>query len=187
MLEYICIFGKEDEQVTREIMEWVKTIVVSVVIALIITTFIRPTLVKGHSMYPTLEPYNYLIINKIPYMLHEPERGDIVVFKSHLQTLDGKEKDLIKRVVAIEGDEISIKDGRVYVNDAEVKEQYINGGYTPGNVDLTVPEGMVFVMGDNRQNSLDSRDGRVGPVEIDTIRGKVLVRLFPFSQVGKVE
>ncbi len=168
-------------------MEWVKTIVVSVVIALIITTFIRPTLVKGQSMYPTLEPYNYLIINKIPYMMHEPEHGDIVVFKSHLKSLDGKEKDLIKRVVAVEGDEISVEDGRVYVNGVEVEEEYINGNYTPGDINLTIPEGMVFVMGDNRQNSLDSRDGRVGPVEIDTIRGKVLVRLFPFSKLGKVE
>lgn len=172
---------------TKEIFEWVKTIVISIVIALVITTFIRPTLVKGYSMYPTLEPYNYLIINKIPYMLHEPQRGDIVVFKSHLKTIDGKEKDLIKRVVAIEGDTVEIKDGRVYVNGQEISENYINGSYTPGELNITIPEGKVFVMGDNRQNSLDSRDERVGPVEIETIRGKVLVRLFPFTKIGKVQ
>lgn len=171
----------------KEIFEWIKTIVISIIIALVITTFIRPTLVKGHSMYPTLEPNNYLIINKIPYMLHEPERGDIIVFESHLKTIDGKEKDLIKRVIAVEGDEVVIKNGRVYVNGVELKEDYINGTYTPGEVRMIVPEGKVFVMGDNRENSLDSRDEKVGLVDTDKIRGKVLVRLFPFSKIGKVD
>jgi len=173
--------------VAKEIFEWIKTIVISVAIALVITMFIRPTLVKGHSMYPTLEPNNYLIINKIPYMLHKPERGDIVVFKSHLKADDGKEKDLIKRVIAVEGDHLEIKDGVTYVNGKKIKEDYINGDFTSGEVEIDVPEDKVFVMGDNRQNSLDSRDSRVGPVEIDTIRGKVLVRLFPFNKIGKVD
>ncbi len=171
----------------KEVFEWIKTIVISIVIALIITTFIRPTLVRGQSMYPTLEENNYLIINKIPYMIHEPERGDIVVFKSHLTTADGKEKDLIKRVVAVEGDEIVIEEGRIYINGEELDEDYINGSYTPGSVEMTIPKDHVFVMGDNRQNSLDSRDPKVGPVEVDSIRGKVLVRLFPFNKIGKVE
>ncbi len=171
----------------KEIFEWIKTIIISIVIALVITTFIRPTLVRGHSMYPTLEPNNYLIINKIPYMIHEPEHGDIIVFKSHLETLDGKEKDLIKRVIAVEGDEIVVKDGEIYVNGEKLEEDYINGDYTSGDIELNVPQDHVFVMGDNRQNSLDSRDSRVGPVEIDTIRGKVLVRLFPFDEIGKVK
>jgi signal peptidase I len=78
-------------------------------------------------MYPTLEPNNYLIINKIPYTLGEPSRGDIVVFKSHLLTEDGKEKDLIKRVIAVPGDHLLIESGRVYVNDVEIDESYING------------------------------------------------------------
>lgn len=171
----------------REIFEWVKTIVVSVVIALVITTFIRPTLVKGQSMYPTLEPNNYLIINKIPYMMHKPERGDIVVFKSHLKTDEGKEKDLIKRVIAVEGDNVVIKDGIIYINGQKLEEDYINGDFTSGDVEVSVPEGKVFVMGDNRQNSLDSRDPKVGNVDIKTIIGKVLVRLFPFNEIGKVK
>ncbi|WP_432665745.1 signal peptidase I [Wukongibacter baidiensis] len=171
----------------REIFEWIKTIVVAVVIALVITTFIRPTLVKGQSMYPTLEPNNYLIINKIPYMMHKPERGDIVVFKSHLKTDDGKEKDLIKRVVAVAGDNVVIKDGVTYINGEKQNEGYINGDFTSGDVEVEVPEGKVFVMGDNRQNSLDSRDPRVGNVDIETIIGKVLVRLFPFNEIGKVK
>jgi signal peptidase I len=173
--------------VVKEIFEWIKTIIISIVIALVITTFIRPTLVKGQSMYPTLEPNNYLIINKIPYIIHEPERGDIIVFKSSLKTLDGKEKDLIKRVIAIEGDRIAVKDGKLYINGEEIKEDYINGDFTTGDIELQVPEDQVFVMGDNRGNSLDSRDPRVGTVDIHTIRGKVLVRLFPFNKIGKVD
>jgi signal peptidase I len=173
--------------VKKEIFEWVKTIVISVIIALMITMFIRPTLVKGHSMYPTLEPNNYLIINKIPYMIHEPERGDIVVFKSSLKTLNGKEKDLIKRVIAVEGDELVVNDGKTYLNGEEIKENYINENYTGGEVDIKVPKGQVFVMGDNRGNSLDSRDERVGTVDVHTIRGKVLVRLFRFNKIGAVE
>lgn len=171
----------------KEIVEWIKTIILSVIIAMIITTFIRPTLVKGSSMYPTLNEYDYLIINKIPYMLHEPEQGDIVVFKSHLTTPDGKEKDLIKRVIGVPGDRIQISNGHVFVNGKDLKEPYINGNYTPMDIDLVVHDNRIFVMGDNRPNSLDSRDERVGPVEINKIRGKVLVRLYPFSKIGKVD
>ncbi len=169
----------------REVLEWIKTIIISVVVALVITVFIRPTLVKGYSMYPTLDQYDYLIINKIPYMMHEPERGDIVVFKSHLKTTNGKEKDLIKRVIGIAGDRVKVANGKVYLNGKELNESYIYGDYTPGEVDLEVPEGMIFVMGDNRENSLDSRDERVGPIELEALRGKVFVRLYPFTKIGK--
>lgn len=170
----------------KEILEWIKTIVISIIIAMLITTFIRPTLVKGYSMYPTLDEYDYLIINKIPYMLHEPERGDIVVFKSHLTTSEGKEKDLIKRVIGIPGDTIQITEGKVFVNGQLLEEDYIDGDYTTGELLLEVPEDMLFVMGDNRENSLDSRDKKVGAVPVDTVRGKVLVRLFPFDKIGKI-
>jgi len=171
----------------HEIMEWGKTILLSIAIAFIITLFVRPTLVKGYSMYPTLEPNNYLVINKIPYTLGKPSRGDIVVFKSHLLTEDGREKDLIKRVIAVPGDHLKIVGGRVYVNDVELDESYINGSFTRGKMDITVPSEKIFVMGDNREKSLDSRDSRVGPVKLEMIRGRVIVRLFPFDEIGSVD
>ncbi|SHJ90815.1 signal peptidase I [Tepidibacter formicigenes] len=168
----------------KEIIEWVKTIAISLVIAFVITQFIRPTLVKGYSMYPTLEENDYLIINRIPYTTHEPSRGDIVVFKSHLTQENGKEKDLVKRVIAVPGDKIKIISGKVYVNDKEIKEPYINGDYTDGYIDTIVPEGFVFAMGDNRPNSLDSRDPRVGMVSEDNIIGRAFIRLYPLNKVG---
>lgn len=170
------------------IKEWAKTIIISVVIAFVITTFIRPTLVKGYSMYPTINQYDYLIINRIPYISHEPEYGDIVVFKTNQLTVDGSEKDLIKRVIGLPGDVIEIKEGIVYRNGEALTEPYIYGGYTPGEMELvTIEEDKIFVMGDNRPNSLDSRDERVGEVPMSSIMGKVIVRLFPFNKIGTVD
>ncbi len=170
------------------IKEWVKTIIISIIIAFIITTFIRPTLVKGYSMYPTIDEYDYLIINRIPYIADEPDYGDIVVFKTNQLTIDGSEKDLIKRVIGLPGDIIEIEKGVVYRNGKALDEPYIYGGSTPGELDPTVvEEGKLFVMGDNRPNSLDSRDERVGEVPMSSIQGKVMVRLFPFSKIGTIE
>ncbi len=170
----------------KEIMEWIKTIAVSIIIALLITTFIaRPTMVKQPSMYPTLHENDYLMLDKLSYRFKKPEKGDIVVFKTFLKTADGTDKALIKRVIAVAGDTIVVKDGKTYVNDEKLKEDYINGDYDRGDVDMIIPEGMVFVMGDNRQISYDSRD--LGPIEIKSIKGKVLVRLFPFNRIGMVD
>lgn len=170
----------------KEILEWLKTIIVSVVIAIVITTFIRPTLVKGESMMPTLQPNNYLIINKVTYMFSGPASGDIVVFSTELHNLDGSNKDLIKRVIGVAGDTVEIKEGKVYINGELISEEYILGNYTNGDVTLTIPEGKIFVMGDNRGNSLDSRSSEVGLVKVSDIKGKVLIRLYPFNELGVV-
>lgn len=167
-----------------EIIEWIKTIVLSLVIALIITTFVKPTIVKNYSMSPTLQENDFLIINRFLYKRSEPKRGDIVVFQSNLKTDDGKDKLLIKRVIAIPGDEIVIKDGDVFINGTILKEDYISGVYTEGNINTVVPENKIFVMGDNRDNSLDSRDDILGLVDFDLVMGKAFVRLFPFNKIG---
>lgn len=171
------------ETIKKEILEWGKTIIIAIVMALIITTFVRPTLVRGISMYPTLEENDYLLIYRQSYRNSMPEQGDVIVFKSHLLQANGKEKDLVKRVIGIEGDLIQIVDGRVYVNSQEVDEDYIYGDYTDGFVDMIVPEGHIFAMGDNRPNSLDSRDPSVGFIAMDDVIGRVFIRLFPFNKI----
>jgi len=171
----------------KTIFEFGKTIIIALVIALIITTFIKPTLVKGYSMYPTIEPYNYLIVNKIPYLTGEPSHGDIVVFKAHIYTDNGEEKDLIKRVIGVAGDVIEVKDGIVYRNGEALTEEYIYGGITPGDMTpFEVDEGYIFVMGDNRPNSLDSRDPSIGEIAVSNILGRVDLRLFPLDEIGLI-
>lgn len=171
----------------KTIFEFSKTIIIALIIALLIITFIKPTLVKGYSMYPTIEPYNYLIVNRIPYITGKPSHGDIIVFKAHVYSDTGEEKDLIKRIIGMEGDVIEIKDGVVYRNGEALEEDYIYGGITPGDMaPFTVDEGYVFVMGDNRQNSLDSRDPSVGEVAVSDVLGRVDLRLFPFDQIGLI-
>lgn len=166
------------------IIEWSKTIIISVVIALVITTFIRPTLVLEYSMHPTIEQYDYLMINKIAYKIGKPSFGDIIVFKSELLTDKGKNKQLIKRVIGLPGDTIEIHGGIVYRNGEVLDEPYINGDYTIGEIEkMLIDEGQVFVMGDNRPNSLDSRSEKVGTVSIDRITGKVFIRLYPFNKI----
>ncbi|MBU5677033.1 signal peptidase I [Alkaliphilus sp. MSJ-5] len=168
----------------NEIIEWIKTIILSLVIALIITTFVKPTIVKNYSMSPTLQENDFLIINRFLYKRSAPKRGDIVVFQSNLKTDNGKDKLLIKRVIAVPGDEMIIKEGQVYVNGTMLEEDYIPETYTEGDIDIIVPENKVFVMGDNRGNSMDSRDEILGLVDFDVIMGKAFVRLFPFNKIG---
>lgn len=169
-----------EHPVLKEIGEWIKTILVAFVVALIITQFIKPALVSGDSMYPTLKNGNFLFMNRRAYKENMPDYGDIIVFNSKLP--DGR--ILIKRVIAVEGDKIVIKDGNVYINDKLLEENYINQEYpvTDGNIEAIVPENTVFVLGDNRGNSLDSRNEYVGFVNIEDIMGKVFVRLIPFTK-----
>ncbi len=174
------------KNIKKEMIEWAKIIVTSLVIALVITHFVRPTLVQGSSMYPTLEEKDYLIINRVAYNHKEPKRGDIIVFKTDLLQSNGKEKDLVKRVIALPGDHIKITDDKVYLNGKLQDEKYVHGEKTEGDIDMVIPEGYVFAMGDNRENSMDSRDSEVGIVNENDIMGKVMVRLYPFNKIGKV-
>ena len=171
-----------------EVLEWTKVILISLIAAVAITTFIKPTLVKGESMYPTINEHDYLIINCTPYLSKNPSFGDIVVFETDYHTDSGKEKDLIKRVIGLPGDAISIKDGVVYRNHEALDEPYINGDFTPGDMnEFVVEENHLFVLGDNRSNSLDSRSKEIGVVPYEDIVGVVIVRLFPFNKIGPLE
>lgn len=175
------------EERKRELMEWLRAIVLALVVGGVLSFTIRPTLVSGNSMTPTLNDRNYLIIDKMTYRFEQPSRGDIVVFKTTLKTVDGSPKDLIKRVVGLPRDAIRITEGLVYINDQLLKESYILEAFTDGDVKVIVPEGKVFVLGDNREVSMDSRSAEIGFVPIEQIRGRILIRVLPVNDFGQVQ
>lgn len=168
--------------------EWIKDIAIAVVVGLLIIQFVKPTIVKEHSMEATLHENDYIFLSKQSYLFKEPKSGDIIVFHTHLKTADGKEKLLVKRVIGVPGDTISIQDGAVYRNGQVLDEPYTLEGYTGGYMEeITVPEKSLFVMGDNRQNSIDSRDPSVGCISEDQIVGKAFFRLYPFNAIGLIK
>lgn len=168
--------------------EWIRDIAIAVVIAALILQFVKPTIVKETSMQPTLYENHYIFISKQAYTLFgDAQRGDIVVFHTDLKTAEGDEKLLIKRIIGLPGDTISISDGLVYLNGEIYEEDYLKDGYTQGAMEeLTVPEGEFFCMGDNRLASMDSRDPHVGCVPASAIMGKAVFRLYPFNKIGRL-
>ena len=178
---------------SKNVKEWIIFLLIAIAVAFLISLFIRPTVVKQSSMEPTFNNGDYIFVSKQSYGLFggEPERGDVIVFKSHLETEDGDDKLLIKRVIGVPGDKVEIKDGYVYLNGEKLQEDYIKsqGKTTPYEEDLTsktyvVPEKSVFAMGDNREVSVDSRSVAVGFVPVDDIYGKVVFRAFPFDKIS---
>lgn len=172
----------------EELKEWVKDILIAVVVAVLILQFIMPTIVREHSMENTLHNSDYVFVSKKSYTwFGQPQRGDIIVFKSNLLLESGDNKLLVKRIIALPNDTISIADGIVYLNGEALDEPYTKDGYTLGDMaEITVPENCLFCMGDNRQNSADSRDSRVGCVPMENVKGKVVFRLLPLSDFGSV-
>ena len=166
----------------------IKDIIGAAILTAVVISFVRPTIVKQTSMQDTLNPNDYIIMHRRAYSGDkEPKRGDIVIFKSELQDENGKNKLLIKRVIGLPGDKITINDGKVYINDKEYDESYLKDGYTTGSVNnFKVPKGEYFVMGDNRVVSIDSRYSEVGCVKKDAIKGRAVLRLFPFTKIKKL-
>lgn len=164
--------------------EFVKELVIAIVIALLIMQVVKPTIVKESSMEPTLYENNYLLLARQIYRFEKPQRGDIIVFHSDLLTAGGKGKLLIKRIIGLPGDVITIANGNVYLNGNKLTEPYIKDGTTDGEIiDFEVPQGELFVMGDNRLVSVDSRSAAVGTVKLDRVLGKAFVRLYPFNKI----
>lgn len=171
-----------NNNIRKEIFEWMKSIAFAVVIAILIKTFLfNTTYVLGYSMYPTLHERDRLFTNKIVYKIGQPKRGDIVVLKAP----DDPSKDYIKRVIGLAGDIVEIIDGIVYVNGEPYKEEYIledSYTYSYENSSWKVEEGYLFVLGDNR-NKGASKDSRyLGLIPINTVKGKAIYRYFPFDE-----
>jgi len=171
----------------KEIFEWVKTIALALVLAAAITSVVAPTIVSGESMYPTLKDKDYLFINKLSYINKDPKRGDIIVFKTDLvDDESGKNKDLVKRVIGLPGEHIVIRNNQVIINDEILEEEYLDDVYTDGDIDMIISENHIFTMGDNRPNSGDSRQDYLGAIDTDDIIGRVMIRLYPFNTIGKI-
>lgn len=177
-------------QGSDSIMEWVKGAAIAIVIAVAILQFIKPTVVQQHSMEPNFHTNDYLFISKQAYKLFRgtPQLGDVIVFETDMKTTEGENKLLIKRVIGVPGDEISIYAGKVYVNGQEIDDSYTKDMTTPGDIDkLVVPSDTVFCLGDNRRISVDSRDESVGLISYDSILGKVIFRLLPMDKMGVIK
>jgi signal peptidase I len=170
----------------EEMLSWVKVIVSAFVIAIILRTFIfQMALVNQSSMDPTLHEGQMLVISKINYFVGSPQRGQIVVLKDDYQN-----KLLIKRVVGLPGETVELKDGKVYINDAELSPDYTAAPTYPYSQDQykwTLPEGEYFVMGDNRTHSRDSRASDVGMIDRKKIVGEAVFRLWPFDKLGTIK
>lgn len=155
------------------------TILPAVVIALLIHAFLaQATRVYGQSMEPNLHTNERLVIEKLSYRFHAPRRGDVVV----LRDPGGSPELLIKRVVGLPGERVTIANGTVFVDSAPIAEPYLDQETQGGGRSWVVPPFTVFVMGDNRSASRDSRV--FGPVDLDEIVGRALFRYWPLSEVG---
>jgi signal peptidase I len=163
------------------LVELGETVLPAIVIAVLINLFLaQATRVYGSSMEPNLHTDQRLVVEKVSYRLHVPHRGDVVVIRMP----DRGPELLIKRIIALPGETIEVRSGVVYINDQPLDEEYLvrttTGSYGPS----TVPEGHVFVMGDNRGASNDSRV--FGPVPLEHVVGRAWVSYWPFDSLGIV-
>ena len=177
------------DRAIRSAVEWVVILVAALAVALIVKTFlIQAFYIPSASMEPQLRNGDRIFVNKLSYRLHDVNRGDVVVFERPACAVpDPKIKDLVKRVIGLPGDTVEGKDGGVFVNGRRLEEDYLPDGQTTSDFGLvTVPAGRLWLMGDNRENSQDSRVlcGN-GPtfIDEDTVVGRAFVKVFPLNDL----
>jgi signal peptidase I len=173
-------WGRRSARFLREILE---TILPAILIALLINVFIgQATRVEGQSMEPNLHSNQRLVVEKLSYRFHGPQRFDVVVLKLPSQG----EELLIKRVVGLPGEVVEIQNGQVYIDGKPLEEPFLNGQTRPGrNGRVVVPPLHVYVLGDNRDHSNDSRS--FGPVPIENVVGRAWLSYWPVDNIGFVE
>lgn len=168
----------------RTILSIVVCIFTALILSLLITKFVaHHTSVEGSSMEPTLSDGDQLIVENVSYYIDEPERFDVVVFPNK----DGV--NYVKRIIGLPGEEVWIFDGQIYINGELLIEDYGNELITDPGIaagELTLGKDEYFLLGDNRNASIDSRSADVGPVKREKIKGKVWLRFFPFSKIGTI-
>ncbi|MDY6096762.1 MAG: signal peptidase I [Oscillospiraceae bacterium] len=176
---------KPKKSMKQEIFEWVMVFVVAAALAFVVRTFIfEPVRVDGSSMLNTLTDSDFMIATKFDYLLGDPERFDIVIC-DYPNTDDGMYR--VKRVIGLPGETIELRAGELYVNGEHVAQDFDMTENETYFGPLTVPEGCYFVMGDNRNNSKDSRSPMVGPLKRSEIKGHVRCVVFPFSRMQWIE
>jgi len=157
--------------------DMVKTMLLALLLALLIRTFfVEVYLVFGPSMEPSLYEGERVLVNKLAYHVREPRTGEVVVFVEP----GGRNRSLVKRVVGVSGQELEVRSGNVFVDGEIAREHYVISPSEDTMPPQTVDEGEIFVMGDNRSNSVDSR--YFGPVSVDAIRGKAFLVFWPLSR-----
>ncbi|WP_077325867.1 signal peptidase I [Virgibacillus siamensis] len=170
--------AEETAKKKNQWLEWLKAILIAVILAFLLRSFVFATsIVEGESMEPTLEDGETILFNKFVYLTGEPERGDIVI-------IDRPIKNYVKRIIALPGETIEVKNHVLYIDGKKYEETFISeearnhtGNFGP----YTVPENEYFVMGDNREISMDSRNG-LGFIQEDTIIGRSEFIVFPFDE-----
>ncbi len=181
---------------TRNLLEWVAVIGGAIIIAVVVRTFILQTFwIPSPSMSPTLVEKDRVLVNKLSYKFHDVNRGDVIVFKRPPTEPEGEIKDLIKRVVALPGERVSIMDGKVSIDGRPLDEPYTHGletvldscpsTHVPGidtEEGFQVPDDHLLVLGDNRVNS---RDGRCfGAIDEDLVVGRAFFLMWPPGHAG---
>ncbi|ABR49759.1 signal peptidase I [Alkaliphilus metalliredigens QYMF] len=165
-------------------LEWLQALIVAIFIAMLIEHFLFSfAVVQGQSMYPTLNSHDRLLVVKLNLTERTPRPGDLIVFSP--PSSQRQNELFVKRVVAIESDYFTFEEGELYINEERVQETYINGeSYIQRNYRLNdgqVPTDNVLVLGDNRNDSNDSRS--FGYVDVNQIKGKVLLRVWPLNEL----
>lgn len=182
---------KEQTSMMREIMSWVIYIAAVIVLTYLVITFVgQRTEVNGESMMETLHDGDNLIVDKISYRFRDPERYEIIVFPFEYED----DTYFIKRIIGLPGDTISIADGKVYI-DGELLEDEVYGREIMMEPDgslwqmdpIVLGEEEYFVLGDNRNNSMDSRDPSVGVLTKDDLMGRAWIRIWPLNAFGAIE
>lgn len=166
------------EYLKRESVGWIISLAAAIMIALALRFFVFEFVrVDGESMQPVLYSEEYVFMERVSYWFSNPQRGDIVVC-----SFPDSEDSYIKRVVGLPGDSIKVEDGVLYINGTP-DHDYFTGTYSEDTQECTVPENCVMVMGDNRNDSTDSRKSYVGPIPYDKIHGKADFIIWPFDKI----
>ncbi|MFT5874902.1 MAG: signal peptidase I [Clostridium sp.] len=168
---------------TKKVFVVVKSTAISLVIAVFIINFIfQIVTVNGESMFPTLQNNDKLILEKVSYRIIPAKRNDIVVIKYPADI----GQRIIKRVIAVAGDKVKISDNIIYINGKIINEYYKNESIMRDYDETIVPKGSMFVLGDNRNFSKDSRSSDIGFVKLNLLEGKAVIRLYPFNKMGRI-